>query len=116
MTREPYVPVTVRYGGPRKRLAWRIKGWREDLALTLAPWFRGLARHVRDQRDCESEAAHWCGVAMRHRYDLERLVSAVEEERRWATGTRTHTAARSALYDLAEDLAQSLSEGGAPNG
>jgi hypothetical protein len=36
-----YEPLSVRHGNRRKRLGWRIKGWRENVALWLAPWLRG---------------------------------------------------------------------------
>ena len=37
---EPFVPLSVRHGGWRKRLGWRVKGWRQTAALRLAPWLR----------------------------------------------------------------------------
>ena len=38
---EPYVPLSVRYGGRRKKIAWWMKGVRERVALWLAPWLGG---------------------------------------------------------------------------
>lgn len=34
----PYVPLSVRHGSRRKRLAWWWLGRRETLALWIAPW------------------------------------------------------------------------------
>lgn len=39
-SRSSHIPLSVREGGWRKRVAWRLKGWRELLALWLAPWLR----------------------------------------------------------------------------
>ena len=38
---DPYVPLSVRYGGPRKKIGWWLKGVRERVALWLAPWLGG---------------------------------------------------------------------------
>lgn len=35
-----YVPLSVRYGGRRKRVGWWWKGVRQHAALRLAPWLR----------------------------------------------------------------------------
>ncbi len=35
---QPYVPLSVRYGGSREKLGWWLSGRREWLALKLAPW------------------------------------------------------------------------------
>jgi hypothetical protein len=39
---------------------------------------------------------------------LRELVAAVEEERRWATGTQEHVHAADALYRLAEEFGAEL--------
>lgn len=36
-----FVPLSVREGGSRERLSWRLKGVRERVALRLAPWLVG---------------------------------------------------------------------------
>lgn len=43
MRREEYVPLSVRHGSRWRKLTWRVKGWREAVALRLAPWLGGLA-------------------------------------------------------------------------
>jgi hypothetical protein len=40
---ERYIPLSVRYGGPRKRFGWWLKGRRQAVALWLAPWLRSRA-------------------------------------------------------------------------
>lgn len=42
MSDEKWVPLSVREGGRRKRLAWWISGRREDLAFWLAPWIASV--------------------------------------------------------------------------
>lgn len=46
-----YVPLSVREGGWRKRFGWRVKGWRQAVALRLAPWLTPMARYRDDEFD-----------------------------------------------------------------
>lgn len=50
-----WAPLSVRHGGPFARLSWAMKGFREALALSIAPWLRPpppqkppLERRVKD--------------------------------------------------------------------
>jgi hypothetical protein len=37
---DPYVPLSVRYGGRREKLGWWLSTQRERLAVKLAPWLK----------------------------------------------------------------------------
>lgn len=47
-------------------------------------------------------------------HDNETLLAAIEEERKWATGTQVHRDARSAMYKLAKALASADPGAGEP--
>jgi hypothetical protein len=40
-----FVPLSVRHGGPRRKLGWWVGEQRERVALVLAPWLAGRRRH-----------------------------------------------------------------------
>jgi hypothetical protein len=45
METESYVPLSVRYGGRRKKIGWWLKGRRQAVALWLAPWLTPSSYH-----------------------------------------------------------------------
>jgi hypothetical protein len=56
LEREKYVPLSVRYGGPRKKLGWWIGTQREKAALRLAPWLRP-PKYVHEPPDSKTTAS-----------------------------------------------------------
>lgn len=42
---ERFVPLSVRTGGPQKKLSWQVSLLRERIALVLAPWLSGRRLH-----------------------------------------------------------------------